>query len=112
MILHPNFLGGLISKRPQDCFDGHVFGLGCLSLVQQYPESIGERVFVYLAQYARSFADANSGNSKGSNGGNSLPVETTNVAHFLEMFAAERELPRSTLATKLPMPLLDFVSRG
>ena len=105
------FIGGLISRRPQDCFDGHVFGLGCLSLVQQYPESIGERVFVYLAQYARSFADANSGNSKG-NSSSTLPPETTNVAHFLEMFVAEREVPRSTLATKLPMPLLDFVSRS
>ena len=104
-------LGGLISRRPQDCFDGHVFGLGCLSLVQQYPESIGERVFVYLAQYARSFADASSGNAKASNG-STLPPETTNVAHFLEMFVAEREVPRSILATKLPMPLLDFVSRG
>ena len=79
--------------------------------MQQYPESIGERVFVYLAQYARSFADASSGNAKGNNGG-ALPPETTNVAHFLEMFVAEREAPRSTLATKLPMPLLDFVSRG
>ena len=80
--------------------------------MQQYPESVGERVFVYLAQYARSFADAaNGGNAKG-NGIGTLPLETTNVAHFLEMFAAEREVPRSTLATKLPMPLLDFVSRG
>ena len=79
--------------------------------MQQYPESVGERVFVYLAQYARSFADANSGNAKG-NGNGTLPLETINVAHFLEMFVAEREVPRSTLATKLPMPLLDFVSRG
>ena len=52
------------------------------------------------------------GNPKGNNNGGVLPPETTNVAHFLEMFAAEREVPRSTLATKLPMPLLDFVSRG
>ncbi len=81
--------------------------------MQQYPESVGERVFVYLAQYARSFADANGGgNAKGNNGSGTLPLETTNVAHFLEMFVAEREVPRSTLATKLPMPLLDFVIRG
>ena len=64
------------------------------------------------AQYARSFADANSGNAKGNGGSGTLPLETTNVAHFLEMFVAEREVPRSTLATKLPMPLLDFVIRG
>ena len=79
--------------------------------MQQYPAPIGDRVFVYLAQYARSFADANSGNTK-ANGSSTLPLETTNVAHFLEMYVAEREVPRSTLATKLPMPLLDFVSRS
>lgn len=79
--------------------------------MQQYPTPIGDRVFVYLAQYARSFADANSGNTK-ANGSSTLPLETTNVAHFLEMYVAEREVPRSTLATKLPMPLLDFVSRS
>ena len=78
--------------------------------MQQYPDSIADRVFVYLAQYARSFADSNSGNNKANNA--LLPLETTNVAHFLEMYAAERGVPRSTLATKLPMPLLDFISRS
>ena len=100
--------GGLASKRVQDPLDGHVFGLGCICLLRQFPEAVGDGVLTYLAQYARSFAaDA----SAKSNANVDLPLETLNVVHFMELYVSERQETRASLAKKLPMSLIDFVPR-